>query len=464
MGCSGHPVVRTPHLDALAFDGVRFDRAYSNCPVCIPARTSLITGRAAHRYGMPAYNEDFRIDHPKDQFLGSLLTRAGYQTHLAGKTHWHTEPQFRAGFEGISWMSLLRRERLVKSGRPTTLDGVGFNEMSTMLSELPPELQITNWVVDRSLDFLDTRDREQPFFLWASFQDPHPPLSIHAPFYDMYRGEKIPPAIIPEWCDREDVPISLYHHRWSWNPKPLTDREIEHAREVYYGMITNLDYQLGRLFAKLMLDGDWENTLIIYLSDHGEHLGDHGDLGKTTFLESSARIPLILRPPESVSHNNGAVSAALADITDLLPTICDYSGAELPELVDGCSLRGIVEGTSESVRECLHGQLEDMHMWHTGEYKYLYFADDGRELVFNADQDPNDTTMLEGPIVQELREQFIMHLKSEGHPHLSSSGELLNRGLKRRSKNELAAENIRMQGLSPCAIYTDMLKHVTWIN
>tara|TARA_R100000027_G_scaffold37666_2_gene27762 strand:- start:50 stop:1498 length:1449 start_codon:yes stop_codon:yes gene_type:complete len=464
LGCAGHPVVRTPHLDGLAYEGVRFNRAYTNCPVCIPARTSLVTGVQAHHYGMPSYNDEYRIDHPRDQFLGSLLTQGGYQTHLAGKTHWHTEPQFRGGFESVTWMSQLRRERLIQSGRSTTLDGMGFNEMTPTLSEVPPELQMSNWIVDRSLDFLDTRDRDQPFFLWASFQDPHPPLSIHQPFYDMYRDADIPLPTIPDWCDSPQCPAGLYNHRWSWNPKPLSEPEIRDARAIYYGMVSNLDYQLGRLFAKLQLDGDWENTVIVYTSDHGDHLGDCGDIAKSTFLESSANIPLIIRPPMSESYEKGAISDALVDLTDLLPTFCSYGEQEVPSDIDGKDLRPVLTGDTQSIRNHLHGQIEDMHMFHNGEYKYLYFADDGSELAFQVSKDPQDESPITGPVLEHLRREFIQHLQSENHPHLDADGTLLNKGKGRLPKNELAARHILLQGLAPAAIHSDMLSRVTWIH
>ncbi len=101
LGCAGHPCVRTPHLDKLAQMGIRFDRAYADCPVCIPARTTLVTGIQAHVYGKPDYAIDYRIERRRELFLGSLLTQAGYQTQIMGKTHWHTEPSFRGGFEGV---------------------------------------------------------------------------------------------------------------------------------------------------------------------------------------------------------------------------------------------------------------------------------------------------------------------------------------------------------------------------
>lgn len=168
LGCAGHPCVRTPHLDQLAFEGIRFENAYTDCPVCIPARTTLITGIQSHRYGMPAHNASFRLQRPRERFLGSLMTRAGYQTRLVGKRHWHTEPTFRAGFESVVPLTALIKERQFRMGRTTNLTGMGGNEMHPTVSQFPPALYANDWIVDRCLEFLESREHEQPFFLWAS--------------------------------------------------------------------------------------------------------------------------------------------------------------------------------------------------------------------------------------------------------------------------------------------------------
>ncbi len=137
MGCAGHACVRTPHLDQLAYEGVRFDQCFSDCPVCIPARTTLITGIQAHRYGSPSYNAGFRIPRERKKFLGSLITAAGYQTCILGKRHWHTDPSFRAGFEShvpnhdekTGRLTRLDRERIREVGRRHGTTGLGANEI-----------------------------------------------------------------------------------------------------------------------------------------------------------------------------------------------------------------------------------------------------------------------------------------------------------------------------------------------
>lgn len=170
LGCYDHPCIQTPHLDQLAYEGVRFDNAYSDCPVCIPARTTLITGIQAHHNGMPSYNAPYRIQRARDKFLGSLITGAGYQTCLVGKQHWHTPHYFRAGFETVVPLAKIRKQRLAGKWEPFVHEhggsaGIGFNELTPDMSHVPPELQQSTLIANECLDFLTYRDVDQPFFL-----------------------------------------------------------------------------------------------------------------------------------------------------------------------------------------------------------------------------------------------------------------------------------------------------------
>lgn len=431
LGCAGHPCVRTPHLDAIASEGIRFTRAYTDCPVCIPARTALVTGRQAHRYGKPDYAPGYRIDHPRDGFLGSLLTSAGYQTCLVGKTHWHTDPTFRAGFE--TWVPLGRLTPLQAAyagGRTGRLTGIGSNDFSPTLSAFPPYLCSTDWLVDRGIEFLHERDRNQPFFLWVSATDPHPPNTIHEPYYSMYDRDEVPDPVVPEWTRADDAPFALRVHRSGNGHAAMKPAERRKAHGVYYGKITNLDHQLGRLFGELMEEGVWDNTIVVYSSDHGEHLGDYGDYSKSTFLDASARVPLLMRyTPWRDEWGGGRTCDGLVQWVDLLPTFCGWAGANTPGNVDGIDLDPICRDQAQTIRESLHGQLGHQHMFHDGRYKYLYFADDGRELLFDAVNDPRDEHDMkhDTALLDEYRRRFVDHLAEENNPHLVD-GEPLNLG------------------------------------
>ena len=441
LGVGGHPVVQTPHLDLIARQGTRFANAYVDCPVCIPARTALITGRRAYQNGMPEYGADFRIDRRREDLLGGLITAAGYQTELVGKTHWHTEPTCRGGFEHVTWLARLREQQLIETGRSGMLVGIGYNEQTPTLSPFPRHLHTTDWIVDKAVDFLTTRERDQPFFLWVSMQDPHPPLIIHEPYYSMYAKADIPAPVVPAWVGTDAEPWEHYVPRNSWykgNPA-LRGELLRHAASVYFGMVTNLDHQIGRLLAQLQMDGDEQDTLIVYSSDHGEMLGDYGDIGKRSFLASSAKVPLLLRPPPAWGVEPGRTVEQVVEWADLLPTLCDAAGARIPGDVTGRSLLPLARGESLEAKT-LHGQIGGSHLLHDGLHKYLYSTLDGSELCFDAAADPLDERPLEGEMVGRMRQALIEYLAAENHPHLID-GELLNERRERPPIAELLAKN-----------------------
>jgi arylsulfatase A-like enzyme len=448
LGAAGHLCVRTPHLDRLAYAGIRFRNAYSNCPVCIPARTSLITGRDAHANGCTSYSDGFRVDRPRELFLGSLITRAGYETRLIGKTHWHTDVSFRAGFESVVGVEQFWRERLAATGRETLLTGIGANELSPTESLFAPGLNSTQWMIDRAIDFVDFRERGTPFFLWVSLIEPHPPNVIHEPYYSMYDDEAVPEPVMPAWTQGDREPYAKYVHRLMHNPAPMGAAELRKARGVYYGTVTHIDHQLGRLFGKLVGDGLWDDTLVVYTTDHGEHLGDGGDFAKSTFAECSAGLPFIVKPHAALGAAAGSVSDALVELSDLLPMFCEAAGAETPSDLTGRSLLPLMAGSAERVREELHGQIEGSHMLHDGHHKYLYFTEDGRQLIFDTAADSQDEHDLSADtgLLARMRRRLIEHLEAEGHEHLVD-GTLVNRGLKKPPEAEVRARSLRAAGL-----------------
>lgn len=444
MGCAGHPCVRTPHLDKLAQMGVRFDRAYADCPVCIPQRTTIVTGIQSHVYGKPSYASEYRIDRSRDKFLGSLITAAGYQTQLMGKTHWHTERSFRGGFEGIisedqynDWArQLMGNDRVDQSG-------IGMNELSPDWNHLEPHQTMTNWLVDKSTEFLKFRDKTQPFFLWLSVIDPHPPNTIHEPYYSMYDDEDIPDPVLPDWIHNEEIdPYGLRKHREVWNSVRMKPKGLRKARGVYYGAVTHIDHQIGKLLGRVLRDPQYANTWVVYASDHGEMLGDLDDMGKSTFMEPSTNVPLIICPPRHVKIDPGVTIDAVVGLDDLLPTFCELAGAEIPDDITGKSLLPYILGTERETRQPLHGQIEQLHMYHTGKYKYLYFAEDGKELLFDAINDREERNpILDEATIAPIRKQFIAHLESENNEHVKD-GELVNLNVRQLTNAELRRINV----------------------
>jgi len=436
LGIVGHSCVRTPHLDMLSKEACLFTQAHTDCPVCIPARTTIITGIQSSIYGMPAYAQDYRIKRKREDFLGSIMTAAGYQTCLVGKSHWHTEPDFAGGFE--TWISFSQYQREIKKYAGIYAEhGIGANEFSATYSYLNPAFYSTNWCVSKGIEFLLDREKARPFFLWLSFIDPHPASVIHEPYYSMYDNDNIPPPHIPEWSTSDACPFAIKKLRDGNSHNHMTENARKKAHGVYFGKITNIDHQLGRIFGFLKSNNLWDNTMIVYTTDHGDLLGDCGTYFKSNFIEGAAHIPLIVKAPVSISYQKNIRSDALIGLDDLLPTFCDLASVKYPEDVSGKSFLPLLDGKNIKFRDYYHGQIEYQHMVLSNEYKYLYFVEDGRELLFERKNDPydmRDISTEKKKITRYYREKLIDILKSKRSSHLKN-GKLLNLNLKYKQKD-----------------------------
>jgi arylsulfatase A-like enzyme len=378
MSGAGHPLVKTPHLDRLAEEGVRFAQHYSQCPPCGPSRTSLLTGmyQMNHRSvqnGTPldgaftnlaelvrsvaylpwliGYTDtamDPRRFHPKDpragryeELLPGILSYAPGSELGTGDTDWRFRLK-ELGYE--NWNKPYRQNpKRVDSERPT------FAPI-----EIKAEHSDTAYTADRAMRFFRQNDVEQPWFLHVSFLRPHPPFVASEPYHAMYDLEDVPDFRALRSLDDERaihpyMPFRL--ERLEMNPKLPMD--IDHpnnspawrqARATYYGLITELDHHIGRMMAALKELGVYDNTLIVFTSDHAEMLGDHWCWGKETLFDAAVRTPLIVKSPMVSAGARGRVVEAFTEHVDVTPTILDHVGVEVPLQCDGRSLRPFLEG------------------------------------------------------------------------------------------------------------------------
>lgn len=413
---SAHPVM-TPHFDQIAYEGIWYQRAYADCPICMPQRATMLTGFTASQHSMPHnFLNGPRTPIAKEQSLPYRLTReAGYQTKAVGKMHFWPE-RARFGFEDISlhpndYVNFLEEQGYGGFYRG---HGLGGNEVYPAVSAVPERLTHTHWIVDEGIGFLGRRDPDCPFMLWLVFEAPHSPFDPPEPFDRMYDDFEIPEAVSGDWVGEAGEPKSLIADRIARNADRISPQVLKRARRHYYGQITHIDYQLGRLFGELKSRGLYDNTVIVITSDHGEHLGDHGLYAKSTFLESSARVPIILRlPPEHARYHQRVSTPALT--ADITPTLLELAGLEPDAAMDGVSL---LRPPQERV---IFGESPLSVFATDGRLKYIYYFAGGVEQLFDVKSDPDDCHNLAGKAEYAaaqaaLRARLIAYLSVNNRP------------------------------------------------
>jgi arylsulfatase A-like enzyme len=397
--------LRTPNLSRLARDGVTFSRGYSDCPVCVPARVTVMSGNHAVRHGLILNGKSSTVLGDSDT-LPARLRGLGYQTVGIGKMHFGPT-RTRHGFDETILPHDYVRD-MERSGNPLQpfRNGIDANDLYPALSTVPEPLTLTSWIAERCHDFLTERqDPTRPFFLWCSFVDPHPPLDPPEPYYSMYLNDPIPEPTIGGWEDDERCPPT--YRRWvrTWSSDQIPPTVIRKARAAYYGLVTQIDYNIGRILEALQLSGQLENTMIVFTSDHGEHLGDHRGLGKVFPFESCARVPYIVRPPKSwETPLRGKTTDELVCLADLLPTFVGAAGGRAVD-VDGSDLTDLVMGSGEAVRDDLEiccssfetqipgrerGEPAYFSLF-DGRYKYVWYPEGGFEQLFDVENDPTES-------------------------------------------------------------------------
>jgi len=422
----GNPIIRTPVLNRLVGKGVAFTRAYSNCPVCIPARYALHTGQLPNRTDC-VINERMPAGH--NSFM-EILTANGYQSHGVGKMHFNLEGQ-RAetlwGFESRD----ISEEGGPRDDYKTFLEQNGYAHVHDPLgvrsemyyipqpSQLPERLHNTAWVADRSIEFLKRRDPRRPFLLMSSFIKPHPPFESPTPWNKLYRGPEMPLPKNPPNAEQLLTYWNHFQNRYKYRDQGTDTHLLRCMKAAYYGMISLIDYQIGRLIGYMNDAGLLDNTLIIYASDHGELLGDYGCVGKRSFLDSAARIPMIMVHPDLPGNVR---CGAPVSLVDMMPTFLQAAGIPYAGNYSGDSLADIATGAinREHVIGQYHRDAHGVYMLVTEKYKYIYSAPDRKEILFDLTADAEETVNrannpMYKPVANRMKNQLIAHFQREGY-------------------------------------------------
>jgi choline-sulfatase len=418
----GNPIIKTPALDRLVREGTTFRHCYTPSPVCVSARCALITGLPPHATGC--------VDNmPMPQNVPSFMERLqtlGYQTHGVGKMHFTPDPLRAWGYESRDVSEEMQqngndfREFLRQRGYAHVDDLHGVRSEYYYIpqpSQLPAELHNTAWVADRSLDFLKRRDRQRPFFLWASFIKPHPPFESPTPWNKLYRAAEMPKPFRPEGYERLLTFWNKVQNRYKYRDAGFDDLFLRTMKAAYYACISFIDFHVGRI-----LDGlnDVDNTLILFTSDHGELLGDYGSFGKRCMLNPAVRVPMLVRFPSRFQA--GAVCETPVSLLDVLPTFLSAAGAKQPTVHrEGVDLSQLATGESDRT---VYSQFQaggyGVYMAASRDRKYFYSAPDNREWLFDLRVDPKETTNLAmNPLrvgqCQTMRAQLIRRFRADGY-------------------------------------------------
>ena len=420
--------MRTPHFDNLAREGITFSSAYADCPICVPSRVSIMTGKTVFAHDDPCFDPSTRfIDNATS--LPGCLGDLGYQTIAVGKMHF--EPQrARHGFQEMLLPEDYYRQRRASGHDLQPMrHGLGQNELYPGMATVPEALTLTSWISEQCVEFIrERRDPTAPFFMWCSYSKPHPPLDPPEPYYSMYRNCDIPEPVCGDWSTPERLPESMKRFWQSWSGDLLPAEIIREARAAYYGLITQCDYNMGRVLAALQDRGLLDDTLILYTTDHGEYLGDHHGLSKCYFHEPSAHLPFLLRLPKSwEGRQPGSTCAAPATLADVLPTLVSAAGGTAPEGCDGRNLLAVARGEEAPRPFVVATHNRPPHHSYLGitdgRYKYIWYPEGSAEQFFDLESDPRELHDLAGkPEVGEtqvrLRAQMVAWLAEHGPQYL----------------------------------------------
>lgn len=436
LGCNGHPAILTPQIDKLAAGGVNFRAAMSESPVCVPARRILMTGMGPYGVHMHDYHETQPF--PEGPKLADCMTRAGYQTFASGKLHVFPQRN-RIGFEDVQ---LHEEGRLLGGtkyddyelflhehgqGHLAYTHGLGNNQYGVRVSPVPERYTSTHWTAEKAMEFVERRDPTRPFFLYVSFDKPHPPITPPQEYWDMYRDVVMPAPAYGDWPDRK-LPSMIRAARDSHNWDGIRDHPLgfQPSLRGFAAMISHIDAMIGCLVGQLREAGQLEDTWFLLTSDHGDALFDHGAFAKSHFLRGSSNVPFIVRPPQNWRKKHGVPTGRVDERTpvglmDIMPTILEAAGVERPASLEGQSVLGRIKSSEADFRPYSCGRCGSAFAVTDGRTRYHYFADDGIELLFDLQKDPLECRDLSEDAawkgsLDEARARLVDWMASHGDP------------------------------------------------
>ncbi len=438
-----NPSIQTPNLDRIASMGTVFTRAYPTTPVCLPCRTSLLSGRYPSSTGTP--HNHCALDPSISPMVAQRFRDGGYDTHMIGKSHVHScheagSPEssphihdrdyYRSwkgpwyGFEHANLNIGHSTEKhacgmhygvwLEDKGIDTTkyFGHTDYEEYGVW--DIPEEVHNSAWVAESTIEAIrHAREAAKPFYISANFQDPHNPCMVPEPWASMYDPEKIPTFGFKEGepeCFADKPPIyqeilqnpGQYAAQYSdpglgatnASHLPFDAKQTQENAAHYYGMVSLMDHHIGKVIDELEQSGELENTIIVFASDHGDFLGDHGLWWKELYpYEEAMRVPLIVAWPKTLPE--GRMSSSLQGLIDLAPTWLSLAGLNAEPRFEGVDQSAVWRGEQEDLREgiCVEDRPGDsdfnQRTWVTERYKLVVYSRPDWGELYDMQEDPN---------------------------------------------------------------------------
>ncbi|MDP6114219.1 MAG: sulfatase-like hydrolase/transferase [Planctomycetota bacterium] len=424
LSCYGAEFISTPHIDSLCEHGVLFRNAYSPSPICVPARCLLMTGRNAIRNGVLGNHQFLRPDlaecgiHTWPQ----LLSNAGYCTASIGKMHF-TPWELSLGFEHRI-ICEDKRWLLVEDDYHQHLKAQGLRKLhgnehdgyqedrGAFVHQHPFEHSWDHFVGSKTCEFIENYEDERPLAMMVGFPGPHCPYDPTQKYLDLFDPDDMPDPI-PEVAGLDEPfrKANIAGNKGDWNGVDytvFTDAHKKNIRAHYAALVKQIDDEVGTILKSLEEAGRLENTVIIFCSDHGDYLGDHGLIGKGTFYESSIKVPLLVRLPSAESTIDVEKLTSIADITS---TLLACAGVDVPAYMDSQPLP--LPGIDGASRDSIFGFLGSGMMSFDGEWKLSKYAN-GVTALFNIREDPEEqNNRIDDPACHEIVRRLDTELTRE---------------------------------------------------
>ena len=412
LGCNGHETIMTPTLDALARNGIIYDNCYSECPVCIPARRTLMTGTSPRTHGDRVYSDTMPMP-VGIPTLAETFKKAGYQTFAVGKLHVYPQRD-RIGFDDAIILEEGRYDFGVVDDYQIWLGEQGYigeefyhcmgnNTYYTRPFHLPEKAHPINWVTDQAIKQIKRKDPTKPGFFYVSYQAPHPPLVPLSLYMDMYSDSEIDSCVYGAWIEDGNYCVDNIKDMQS----QYSNKEIIRAKKAFYALCTHVDQQIRLLIGTLREMNLLDNTIIMFLSDHGDMLFDHEMVAKRCFYERSSNVPLILsgKPVEEIGFN--IKDDRLVTLKDIMPTLLELCDIEVPSTVDGRSI--LSHETYRHIYGEVGTDIKATRMIRKDQYKLIYYPCGNRYQLFDIVVDPRECFDL---VNKDDKKEIVEELKS----------------------------------------------------